>query len=66
MYEADMDEIRAGNLTDDVLLRQGDILFVPPAYTVVFGYGIRRWLYPIESLLGVVTGGLGFLATSSL
>ena len=57
-YEADLDEIQAGEGSTNVVLVAGDLVFVPPAAPVALGYAIRRALYPVEAVLTAVTGGL--------
>ena len=57
-YEANLDEIQDGEGTTDVVLADGDLVFVPPAAPVAFGYAMRRALYPLEALLRTVTGGV--------
>jgi polysaccharide export outer membrane protein len=57
-YEANLDEIQDGEGSTNAVLADGDLVFVPPATPVAVGYAIRRALYPLEALLGTVTGGL--------
>ena len=57
-YAANLDEIQDGETLTDVVLADGDMVFVPPAAPVAFGYAMRRALYPIEALLRTVTGGV--------
>lgn len=58
-YEVDLDDIEHGFGATNVVLLDGDLVFVPPAAPVSVGYWLRRALYPIEALLSVITGGLG-------
>jgi polysaccharide export outer membrane protein len=55
---ADLDDIKRGDASTDVLLRKGDFVVVPSAYPVVAGYEIRKVLYPIEALMRVLGAGL--------
>jgi hypothetical protein len=57
-YEANLDEIQDGEGSTNTVLADGDLVFVPPATPVAFGYALRRALYPLEALLGIVAGGL--------
>lgn len=58
---SDLDDIRAGDGSTDMLLQKGDLVIVPAAYPVVAGYEIRKFLYPLEAFFRVIGGGL-FLA----
>lgn len=58
---SDLDDIRAGDGSTDMLLQKGDLVVVPAAYQVVAGYEIRKFLYPLEAFFRVIGGGL-FLA----
>jgi polysaccharide export outer membrane protein len=58
LYVVDLDAIRAGDGSSDVLLQEGDLVVVPAAYTVVTGYALRRLLYPVEALFQVLGAGL--------
>ena len=57
-YEADLDEIQDGEGSTNVVLVDGDLVFVPPATPVAVGYAIRRALYPLEAVLRAVAGGV--------
>lgn len=58
---SDLDDIRAGDGSTDMVLQKGDLVVVPAAYQVVAGYEIRKFLYPLEAFFRVIGGGL-FLA----
>ena len=58
LYLADLDAIRGGDGSTDMLLQKGDLVVVPAAVPVVTGYKLRRALYPIEQLFRVVGTGL--------
>jgi polysaccharide export outer membrane protein len=63
-YEANLDEIQGGEGSTNVVLVDGDLVFVPPATPVSVGYAIRRALYPLEVVLGTVAGALlGLIAS---
>lgn len=62
---SDLDDIRAGDGSTDMLLQKGDLVVVPAAYPVVAGYEIRKFLYPIEAFFRVIGGGL-FLAAGMM
>jgi polysaccharide export outer membrane protein len=58
LYLVDLDQIRGGDTSTEMLLQKGDLVVVPAAKPVVAGYKIRRALYPIESLFRVIGSGL--------
>ena len=59
---ANLDAIQAGKAESDFVLAPGDLVYVPPATPVGFGYGLRRALYPLEVVLQTLAGPiLGFL-----
>lgn len=64
LYLVDLDQIKAGDGSTDLLLRKGDLVVVPSAYPVVAGYEIRKFLYPVEALFRSV--GSSFLILSIL
>ncbi len=51
-----LDRIENGNASSDYVLRRGDIVSVPPAAPVSFGYAMRRALYPLEQLMRSLFG----------
>ena len=59
-----LDHIKAGDGSTDMLLRKGDLVVVPAAYPVVAGYEIRKFLYPLEAFFRTV--GSSFLIFSFL
>lgn len=54
LYLVNMDHIRAGDGSTDMLLARGDLVVVPAAYPVVAGYEIRKALYPLEAFFRTV------------
>lgn len=62
VYVANLDAIQAGKAESDFVLAPGDLVYVPPATPVGFGYGLRRALYPLEVVLQTLAGPIiGFL-----
>jgi polysaccharide biosynthesis/export protein len=64
LYLANLDRIKAGDGSTDMMLSKGDLVVVPAAYTVVAGYEIRKFLYPLEAFFRTV--GSSFLILSIL
>lgn len=59
VISVDMDAIRAGDLTTNVQLYGGDIIYVPPTAWARVGYVIRSLLFPFDPLLGVARAAGG-------
>jgi polysaccharide export outer membrane protein len=55
VFPVDLDDITNGDLSSNVILRAGDIVYIPPTYAAQVGYWIAGILYPFNQLLG--TGG---------
>jgi len=58
LYLSNLDAIRGGDGSSDMLLQKGDLVVVPAAVPVVTGYKLRRALYPIEALFRVIGSAL--------
>ncbi len=55
----DLDAIREGDLSSNILLYSGDIVYVPPTAWAKFGYAINALLFPFQPLLGVANSIAG-------
>lgn len=64
LYLVNLDDIKRGDGSTDMLLRRGDLVVVPAAYPVVAGYEIRKALYPLEALFRTI--GSSFFILSLL
>ena len=53
MIDVDMVAIREGDLSTNVQIRTGAILYVPPTILARVGYAIHAILFPFQPLLGV-------------
>ncbi len=67
VYRVNLKAIQNGDLSTNMMLQGGDIVYVPPTRIAVVGYGIQSLLFPIQQLIGfgarvtttVFTGGVG-------
>jgi polysaccharide export outer membrane protein len=53
VYQVDLDAIEDGDLSTNILLTTGDIVYVPPTIWARFGYAVNAILFPFSPLLGV-------------
>ena len=47
--------IQAGDLRTNYLLREGDLLIVPPSFFAKIGYLVQQLMFPFQPLLGIGT-----------
>jgi polysaccharide export outer membrane protein len=67
VYKVDLKAIEKGDLSSNILVRGGDIIYVPPTTLASIGYTLQMVLWPFQQLFGmggsvsttVVTGGAG-------
>jgi polysaccharide export outer membrane protein len=59
VYRIDMLAIEAGDLSTNVPLQGGDIIYAPPTIWAKFGHALNAMLYPLQPLLGVATSVAG-------
>ena len=50
--------ITEGNSTFNVIVREKDIIYVPPTWLAEFGFTLRRIFFPFQQVLGVFTSFL--------
>ena len=55
----DMDEIRSGDLSTNVQLYAGDIVYVPPTAWARAGYFIQMLLFPAQPVIGAARSASG-------
>jgi polysaccharide export outer membrane protein len=53
VYEVDLDAIQAGDLRTNIVLAEGDIVYVPPTFWARIGYVVQAVLFPFNPLLGL-------------
>ena len=62
IYHVDLDAIRGGDLSTNIVLLTGDIVYVPPSMWARFGYAINVALFPFQPLIGLYSSfGRGFI-----
>ncbi len=61
VYKVNMKAIQAGDLSSDILLTGGDIVYVPPTIWARFGYVVQAMLFPLQPLLGTAQSVAGNL-----
>ncbi len=55
VYRVNLDAIQAGDQSTNIVLMEGDIVYVPPTFWAKIGYVIQAILFPFNPLLGVGT-----------
>ena len=58
-YPIDLVAIRNGDLTTNLVLEGGDIVYVPPTILARVGYAIQAVLFPFEPLIGIGRAAAG-------
>jgi polysaccharide export outer membrane protein len=53
VISVDLDAIRGGDLSTNVQLYGGDIVYVPPTVIVKVGYALQQLLFPFQPFFGV-------------
>lgn len=55
LIPVDLKAIRSGDLSSNVIVYGGDIIYVPPTVMAKIGYTIQAMLFPLQPLLGIAT-----------
>jgi len=62
VLRVDLTEIRQGDLSTNLLLEPGDIVYVPPTILARIGYAINAVFFPFQPILGLArTGATAFI-----
>jgi polysaccharide export outer membrane protein len=59
IHPVDFSAIRRGDLTTNIALEGGDIIWVPPTLLARFGYVVQQILFPFQPLIGVGQAAAG-------
>ncbi|MBW2270327.1 MAG: polysaccharide biosynthesis/export family protein [Deltaproteobacteria bacterium] len=59
VYLVNLNKIRAGDLSTNIQLVSGDIIYVEPTFIAKFGYAMNALLFPFQPLLGFGTSVAG-------
>jgi polysaccharide export outer membrane protein len=63
VYRVDLSAIQEGDLRTNIVLAEGDIVYVPPTVWARIGYTIQAILFPFNPLLGLGTTVAGVAIT---
>ena len=66
VYAVNLEAIQAGDLSTNLLLHGGDIVYIPPTFWARIGHVINSILYPLQPFLGFGTSLAGSAATAGL
>ena len=53
IYRVNLSDIQRGDLSSDILLTEGDLIYVPPTIMARIGYAVQAILFPISPLMGI-------------
>jgi polysaccharide export outer membrane protein len=59
VYIVNLNAIRSGDLSSNIVLKSGDIVYVPPNVFAKIGYAMNALLLPFQPFLGLATSFLG-------
>ena len=63
LYLVNLDQIDEGKAETNMLVQPGDLIFVPPAVPVAFGYAVARVLFPVEQVTRALFSPFAVFAT---
>jgi len=59
VYHVNLNAIQKGDLRTNIVLAEGDIVYVPPTFWAEIGYVVQAILFPFNPLLGLGTSAAG-------
>ncbi|MBW2715472.1 MAG: polysaccharide biosynthesis/export family protein [Deltaproteobacteria bacterium] len=63
LLRVNLHEIRKGDLSTNLMLQPGDIVYVPPTLWARFGYALNTLLFPLQPIMGLARTMGGNLIT---
>lgn len=59
VIRVDLAAIRGGDLSTNIVLHSGDLVYVPPTVLAKIGYAFQALLFPLQPLLGIANSAVG-------
>ncbi len=63
VFKVNLNAIQNGDLTTNILLVRGDIVYIPSTAWAKVGYVVQAVLFPLQPFLGIATSAAGNLVT---
>jgi polysaccharide export outer membrane protein len=63
VLKVNLDAIRNGDLSTNVLLEAGDIIYVPPTASASIGFALRGFFFPLQQIFGLGAQGARIAVT---
>jgi polysaccharide export outer membrane protein len=63
VHEIDVAAIRSGDQSTNIVMKPGDIVYVPPTFLAKIGYLMQQLLFPFQPVIGVANSVGGNLIT---
>ena len=63
VYRVNLDAIRNGDLSTNILLEAGDIIYVPPTVSASIGLALRGFFFPLQQIFGMGAQGARIAVT---
>lgn len=63
VFKVNLDAIRNGDLSSNILLEGGDIIYVPPTVSASIGLALRGFFFPMQQIFGMGAQGARIAVT---
>jgi polysaccharide export outer membrane protein len=63
IFKVNLDAIRGGDLSTNVSLEAGDIVYVPPTVSASIGFALRGFFFPLQQVFGLGAQGARIAVT---
>jgi len=63
VFKVNLDAIRSGDLSTNILLEAGDIIYVPPTVSASIGFALRGFFFPLQQIFGMGAQGARIAVT---